>query len=90
MEKITPKLNSGHMVTIAGLLTAIFITGGLWWWFRASRIVSTDDARVKGTIVAVSAKINGRVEKVLVNEGDSVQAGQTLCLIEEKEFQAQV
>ena len=90
MDKITPKLGNRHITLIAGLLLVIFVSGGLWWWIRAGRIVSTDDARVKGTIVAVSAKINGRVEKVLANEGDNVQAGQIIAVIEEKEFQAQV
>ena len=90
MDNIAPKLGNRHIIAIIVLLAAILVIGGLWWWIRAGRIVSTDDARVKGTIVAVSAKINGRVEKVLTNEGDNVQAGQRIAIIEEKEFQAQV
>ncbi|MDT8902299.1 HlyD family secretion protein [Anaeroselena agilis] len=90
MENNRAKLSNRTMVTIAGLLVAVFIVGGLWWWLRASRIVSTDDARVKGTIIAVSAKVNGRVEKVLAGEGDSVAAGQTIAVIEQQEFQVQV
>lgn len=90
MDNVTPKLNNRTMIIIIALLAAVLVAGGLWWWIRSSRIVSTDDARVKGTIVAVSAKVNGRVEKVLVNEGDSVQAGQVIAVIEQQEFQAQV
>ncbi|HBS59003.1 MAG TPA: HlyD family secretion protein, partial [Firmicutes bacterium] len=67
------------MLTIIILLAAGLTAGGLWWWIRSGRIVSTDDARVKGTIVAISAKVNGRVEKVLANEGDNVQAGQVIA-----------
>ncbi len=78
------------MIAVVAVLAAVLAAGGLWWWVRASRMVSTDDARVKGTIVAVSAKVNGRVEKALANEGDSVKAGQVIAVIEQQEFQAQV
>lgn len=90
MENVKPKLSNRTMIAIVALLLAIFAAGGLWWWIRTGRIVSTDDARVKGTIVAVSAKVNGRVEKVLVDEGDKVKAGQVIAVIEQQEFQAQV
>lgn len=85
-----PKLSNRGMLAIITILVAVFLIGGIWWWIRASRIVSTDDARVKGTIVAVSTKVNGRLAKVLVNEGDSVTAGQVIAVIEQREFQAQV
>jgi len=90
VENNKPKLSNRTMLTIIILLAAGLTAGGLWWWIRAGRIVSTDDARVKGTIVAISAKVNGRVEKVLVNEGDNVQAGQVIAVLEQQEFQAQV
>lgn len=90
MTKVNSRLSNRHMVIIIGLLIAILIAGGLWWWIRASRVVATDDARVKGTIVAVSAKVNARIEKVLVNEGDSVKAGQVIAVFEQQEFEAQV
>ncbi|MBP2654852.1 MAG: emrA 1 [Firmicutes bacterium] len=90
MNKVTPKLNNRHVAMIAILLVAIFVAGGIWWWIYASQTVSTDDARVKGTIVAVSAKASGRIEKVLVNEGDNVEAGQVIAVIEKEELAAQV
>ncbi|MDR3562328.1 MAG: HlyD family secretion protein [Negativicutes bacterium] len=90
MNKVTSRLSNRHMAMIIGVLVAILIAGGLWWWIRASRIVATDDARVKGTIVAVSAKVNGRIDKVLVREGDNVKAGQAIANLEQQEFEAQV
>ena len=89
MNNASPKLNNRHLTLIAGLLIAVLIAGGAWWWLRASRLVATDDARVKGTIVAVSAKVNGRLEKVLVREGDNVQLGQAIAVLEQQEFEAQ-
>lgn len=84
------KLSNRTMVFIVAIVVAILVAGGVWWWIRAGRIVSTDDARVKGTIVAVSSKVTGRVEKVLVAEGDNVAAGQVIAKIEQREFQTQV
>lgn len=82
---------SNRTITIVVLLLfAVLAVGGAWWWFRASRIVSTDDARVKGTIVAVSAKLSGRMEQVLIHEGDSVKAGQVIASLEKQELEVQV
>ncbi len=90
MNTVTPKLSNRHLGMIAGVLVLLLAAGGGWWWVRAGRMVSTDDARVKGTIVAVSAKANGRLEKVLVNEGDQVQAGQVIAVLEQQDFAAQL
>lgn len=90
MDQVKAKISNRSMILIVSLLVGILAAGGLWWWIRSGRVVSTDDARVKGTIVAVSAKISGRVEKVLVNEGDTVQAGQIIATLEKQEFEAQV
>lgn len=90
MSQINSKLSNRSMMIIVGLLIAILTIGGIWWWIHAGRIVSTDDARVKGTIVAISAKVAGRVEKVMVNEGDNVEPGQVIAILEQAEFEAQV
>jgi len=90
MSQANSKLSNRSMIIIVSLLVGILVIGGVWWWIRPGRIVSTDDARVKGTIVAVSAKVSGRVEKVLVKEEDSIQTGQVIAILEKEEFEAQV
>lgn len=89
-NKLPQKRNKRIIIIVIGLLLFILSIGGIWWWFRSNRMVSTDDARVKGTITAVSAKVNGRIEKVFVKEGDHVEAGQIIAVIEKREFKAQV
>jgi membrane fusion protein, multidrug efflux system len=69
---------------------ALLVGGAGWWWIHSSKIVNTDDARVKGTIVAVSSRVSGRIEAMLVNEGDEVAAGQIIAKIETKELEVQV
>ncbi|HEY3426840.1 MAG TPA: HlyD family secretion protein [Negativicutes bacterium] len=77
------------LLAIGAILLVIVVGGGLWWWIRAAGMVSTDDARVKGTIVTVSARVSARVEEIMVNEGDQVQAGQIIAKLESKELEAQ-
>ncbi|CUH95931.1 hypothetical protein P22_2019 [Propionispora sp. 2/2-37] len=90
MSQTTGKLSKRTIGIIVGILVIAAVAGGVWWWIRSGKIVSTDDARVKGTIVSVSPKDSGRVEKVLVKEGDTVTAGQVLATLEQREFIAQL
>jgi ABC exporter DevB family membrane fusion protein len=83
-------INKKKLIGIAGLVVAVILCGGLWWWINYAGVVSTDDARVKGTIVAVSSRVSAQVDEVLVNEGDEVQAGQIIAKLDSKELEAQV
>jgi membrane fusion protein (multidrug efflux system) len=61
--------------------------GGRWLMFRW-HYVSTDDAQVKGNLINLSSKVPGRIIRLLVEEGDSVQEGQILIEIEKKDYVA--
>jgi membrane fusion protein (multidrug efflux system) len=61
------------------------IAGGGWWWYQSSRYVSTDDSRIDGTIVSVSAKIPGKITEVLVKEGDQIRGGQIIARIDARD-----
>ena len=71
---------------ILGLLTL----GSLIWYLVTAR--PSPDLQLIGTVdaneVLVSAKIPGRVEKLLVQEGDQVQAGQLIAVIESNDLAA--
>lgn len=86
MNKI--KLNRKMQILIGGAVILLSLGGG-WWWVKASSLVSTDDARVKGTIVSVGSKVPGRLDQVLVKEGDHVVTGQVLGKIETAELEVQ-
>jgi membrane fusion protein (multidrug efflux system) len=52
--------------------------------------VSTDDAQVDGHITPLAAKVYGSVLQVLVNDNQSVKAGQVLVRLDPRDYQAKV
>lgn len=76
-------MTSRKILTI--LLMLAVIAGGGWAWQRYYRQPTAPDAfasgngRIEATEVNIATKQAGRVEAILVNEGDEVHAGQTLA-----------
>lgn len=88
----TATANDKSKKLIIGILTAFLVAGaggGIWWWRENAKFVSTDDARVGGTIVSVSAKTGGRIAELLVKEGEQVKAGQVVARIDPRDALAQ-
>jgi HlyD family secretion protein len=56
------------------------------WFGRDSSLQSS--GTVEARDIRVGSKVGGRIEKVLVREGDAVQAGQVLITFDDKELQA--
>lgn len=75
---------------IFSILVAVCVVGaGYAWWrsngrsssFVVSGIIEADD-------IHVGSKVGGRVLKVVAREGQTVKSGETLVLLEPKEFDA--
>ncbi|MDU2065225.1 MAG: HlyD family secretion protein [Sporomusaceae bacterium] len=82
---------SKRQITIAAsAVVGVLTAAGFWWWTISSSIISTDDARVKNNIVNVSTKIPGQIDKLLVKEGEYVEAGQILAEIDSSSLKIQV
>jgi HlyD family secretion protein len=62
--------------------TAVYAT-----WFRHDSALQ-GSGTVEARNIRVGSKIGGRIDKVLVREGDSVQPGQILVTFDDKELQA--
>lgn len=73
-----------------GVIAALIALGGvLVWWFELRPFVSTDDARVAMTLVRVAPSlVSGRIDKVNVEEGSRVKAGDILVEIDHRIPQA--
>jgi membrane fusion protein (multidrug efflux system) len=63
---------------------------GLQFWRELSRVETTDDAQIDGTIVPVSARISGHVLRVDAEDEKFVQAGQVLLELDRKDFEVAV
>lgn len=63
------------------LVPLLVIGAALWWWFGNPGEVSTDNAYVKGDIVAVAGELQGLVTSVRVHENQEVRAGDVLFTI---------
>lgn len=75
---------------IAGMaLMVVGLAGIGWWWYQSTHFVSTDDARVSGTIVTVSSKIPGKIQGINAKEGDTVNTSQELVSIDARDAKAQ-
>lgn len=76
------KRNLAIMLAVPALILAF----ALYLWLTSGTSVSTDDARVKQDIVAVSPLVNGPIAKVYVKNGAQVKRGQLLFEIEPAQF----
>lgn len=67
-------------VTIAGVV-------GWRWWAHARCWVTTDNATLSGEIHQVSTRVTGTVTEVLVQENQTVTAGQVLARVDVRDFE---
>ena len=72
------------LVLVAAALTATAFSAG--WFHRESALQGS--GTVEARDVRVGSKIAGRIDKVLVREGDRVEAGQVLVTFDDKELEA--
>jgi len=67
------------------VLAATVIAGFAYWQYRQTH-VSTDDAYIDGRIHLVSARVQGTVTEVRVQDNQPVKAGEPLLLIDPEPF----
>lgn len=72
------------------MILGVLLVGSLIWYLLTAR--PSSDLHLIGTVdaneVMVNARISGRIEKLLVQEGDSVKAGQLIAVIEAQDLAA--
>ncbi len=86
------KPNLKTAITAAVLLAAATAALVAWSPWRTQGLGEgfiSGNGRIEATEVAVAAKLGGRVEKILVSEGDFVKAGQPLAQMQIESLQAQ-
>ena len=71
------------------LLIVLGVGGYLLWQYFGS-YESTDDAEIDGHVDAISARINGHVDEVVVEDAQVVRAGDVLVRIDPHDYQVAV
>jgi membrane fusion protein, multidrug efflux system len=73
-------------VVLLGLAISI---AGVAYYFKSARfVVSTDDSYVQADSTIVASRVSGYISTVLVNDDESVHAGQVLARIDDRDFRA--
>jgi membrane fusion protein YbhG len=81
-----------RVVLVAGLVVLALIGVGIWRVFFAGAGLPPGvlgvSGRIEGDDAAVSAKLAGRIREITVREGDHVQAGQVLAVLDDAQIRA--
>ncbi len=85
-EKKTNK--KGRVYFILFFIIAAIVVATAFWYREYSAYITSDDAYVDADKVAISTKILGRIEKIHVEEGDTVSAGELLIELDSAELKA--
>jgi membrane fusion protein YbhG len=72
------------LAVLAAVVTATALYAG---WFRRDTALQ-GSGTVEARNIRVGSKVGGRIDKVLVREGDSVEPGQVLITFDDRELQA--
>src|ERR1700682_6762443 len=78
--------SSAMLIVLIVLVTAAVVSAR--WFHRRNDSTLQGSGTVEARYIRVGSKIGGRIDKVLVREGDSVTAGQVLVTFDDKAFQA--
>jgi membrane fusion protein (multidrug efflux system) len=70
-------------------LLALLGFGAKRWWFGRSH-VSSDNAQVDGHIIPILPKVGGFVADVRVRENQAVTAGDTLVVLDDRDFRSRL
>jgi multidrug resistance efflux pump len=81
-------MNRKRLIILLVVIVAIVATAGVYGgWFKHDTALQ-GSGTVESRDIRVGSKVGGRIEKILVREGDSVQAGQVLITFDDKELAA--
>lgn len=74
----------------AAIVGAVILVGAISFWLYSRTYESTDDAQVDGHLNGITARIDGDVKAVHVEENQSVQAGDLLVEFDPRDYEVAV
>jgi len=75
---------------VLGLALFALVAMGVKRWWYARTHVSTDNAQVDGHIIPILPKVGGFVAEVRIRENQSVKAGDTLVVLDDRDFRVRL
>jgi membrane fusion protein, multidrug efflux system len=77
-------------ITIGGIVLIALIVGGTLYWLNARHFETTDDAFVDAYTTQMASRVAGQATKLMFADNQHVAAGQTLMLIDPRDYQARL
>ncbi len=74
-----------RLIVLALLVVAVIVTIPVLAYYSVRE--STDDAQIDGHVIPISSRISGNVLSVLVNDNQSVKAGESLVKLDPADYQ---
>ncbi len=78
-EKVKRVLKFGPLALVA---LAILCALGVWAYQHSQKGLTVYDAKVASTMVGVKAKADGTITELVVHDGDRVEAGDVIALLD--------
>ncbi len=79
-----------RIFAILGIVLLALVAGGVRKWIWSRTHVSTDNAQVDGHILPVLPKVGGYVQSISVEENQAVKAGDTILVLDDKDYAAKL
>lgn len=89
-KQLAPNKRTKSILAIGLIALLIVLTGGGYWWWQRQISISTDNAKVDCDTIELSTRLPGRIEAVVVQEGQRAAAGDTLFQLETVQLEAEV
>lgn len=89
-DSATPVTRKSRTVTYAGIGALLLAALGTSAFFYYDGRISTDDAQVDAHIAPIAPKVAGTIAEVLVDDNQTVKAGQVLLRIDPRDYAAKV
>lgn len=78
------------LIALGALAAVVNITAGVIYWLHARHFETTDDAFVDGYVTQMAPQVAGRVIALKFVDNEHVEAGQTLLLIDPRDYQVKL
>ncbi len=80
---------------LTALLVLVLAAGGYFLWQKLGSDnlppgIASDNGRIEATEIDIASKTPGRIQDILVREGDFVTAGQVLARMDATQLEAQL